>query len=87
MTQSDQNPPVEQIINGVAYFGNPATGLSFNRWSPAFGAINALQSNGKSSYNFSLQANAVHRFSHNFRCAGGVYVGALDRRWLGLERP
>ncbi len=66
MTQSDQNPPVEQIINGVAYFGNPATGLSFNRWSPSFGAINALQSNGKSSYN-SLQANAVHRFSHNFQ--------------------
>jgi hypothetical protein len=66
VTQSDQNPPIEQIINGVAYFGNPATGLSFPRWSPSFGAINALQANGRSSYN-SLQVNAVHRFSRNFQ--------------------
>ena len=28
--------------------------------------INALQTNGKSSYN-SLQTNVVHRFSHNFQ--------------------
>lgn len=73
-TQSDQNPPIAvKDANGVLHFGTPGPanangvtngGLSFARWSPAFGTINALQSNGNSSYN-SLQTNAVHRFSNN----------------------
>jgi len=66
LTQSDMNPPIPQVVNGVTYFGNPATGLSYSRWSPNFGVINALQANGKSSYN-ALQVNAVHRFSRNFQ--------------------
>jgi hypothetical protein len=66
LTQSDMNPPVARVINGVTYFGDPATGLSFPRWSPNFGALNSLQTNGRSSYN-SLQVNLVHRFSHNFQ--------------------
>ncbi len=62
-TQSDQNPPIAtRDANGVLHFG--ANGVSNPRWSPNFGTINALQSNGNSSYN-SLQVNAVHRFSHN----------------------
>jgi hypothetical protein len=65
LTQSDMNPPVPQIdASGVMHFG--ANGLSYPRWSPNFGLINALQANGKSSYN-ALQTNAVHRFSKNFQ--------------------
>ncbi len=65
MTQTDQNPPIPITdANGVVHFGTGT--LSNPRWSPNFGTINALQVNGNSSYN-SLQANAVHRFSHNFQ--------------------
>jgi uncharacterized membrane protein len=74
MTGTDLNPPVPQVINGVTYFGNPATGLSFPRWSPNFGNYNALQANGRSSYN-SLQVNAVHRFSRNFQAQVAYTLG------------
>jgi Carboxypeptidase regulatory-like domain/TonB-dependent Receptor Plug Domain len=76
MTQSDQNPPVPVTdSNGVMHFGTPGKpnangvttgGLSYARWSPNFGTINALQADGNSSYN-SLQVNGVHRFSHNLQ--------------------
>ena len=64
-TGSDQNPPISQIdASGVRHFG--VNGLSYTRWNPAIGLINALQTNGKSSYH-SLQTNAVHRFSRGFQ--------------------
>ena len=68
-TQSDQNPPIATTdSNGVLHFG---TGTVSNaRWSPNFGTINALQTNGNSTYN-SIQLNVQHRFSHNFQAQGG----------------
>jgi hypothetical protein len=69
-TGSDQNPPIVTVdANGVMHFGtvnSSGVGISNPRWNPALGVINALQTNGRSSYN-SLQTNAVHRFSHNFQ--------------------
>jgi hypothetical protein len=69
-TGSDQNPPIATTdANGVLHFGTVSTsgvGLSNARWNPAMGVVNALQTNGRSSYN-SLQTNAVHRFSKNFQ--------------------
>ncbi len=65
MTQSDQNPPIPTTdVNGVMHFG--ANGVSYPRWSPNFGAINALQSNGNSTYH-SMQVNLVRRFSNNWQ--------------------
>jgi len=65
MTQSDQNPPIATTdANGVMHFG--ANGVSNPRWSPNFGAINALQSNGNSTYH-SMQINVVRRFSNNWQ--------------------
>jgi len=68
-TGSDQNPPIATTdANGVLHFGSLVNnvGVSNPRWNPALGVINALQTNGKSSYN-SLQTNVVHRFTHNFQ--------------------
>jgi Carboxypeptidase regulatory-like domain/TonB-dependent Receptor Plug Domain len=69
-TGSDENPPlVTTDANGVLHFGtvnSAGVGVSNPRWNPALGVINALQTNGRSSYN-SLQTNAVHRFSRNFQ--------------------
>ena len=69
-TGSDENPPIVTTdANGVLHFGtvnSSGVGISNPRWNPALGVINALQTNGRSSYN-SLQTNAVHRFSHNFQ--------------------
>jgi len=77
-TGSDQNPPmVTTDANGVLHFGtvnSSGVGVSNPRWNPALGVINALQTNGRSSYN-SLQTNAVHRFSRNFQ-AGVAYTYA-----------
>jgi hypothetical protein len=81
-TGSDQNPPIVTTdANGVLHFGvaNAAgVGISNPRWNPALGVINALQTNGKSTYN-SLQTNAVHRFSRNFQAqVAYTYAHSID---------
>ncbi len=81
-TGSDQNPPIVTTdANGVLHFGvaNAAgVGISNPRWNPALGVINALQTNGKSTYN-SLQTNAVHRFSHGFQAqVAYTYAHSID---------
>jgi len=68
-TGSDQNPPVATVdANGVLHFGQLVNGVGVSnpRWNPALGVINALQSDGRSTYD-SLQTNVVHRFSRNFQ--------------------
>jgi hypothetical protein len=75
-TGSDQNAPIATTdANGVLHFGalnNAGVAVNNPRWNPALGVVNALQTNGRSSYN-SLQTNAVHRFSRNFQ-AGVAYT-------------
>jgi hypothetical protein len=65
LTQSDQNPPQAQFINGQWKFID-STGTPFPRWAPQYDFINALQANGNSKYN-SMQVNLVRRFSNNFQ--------------------
>jgi len=81
-TGSDQNPPIVTTdANGVLHFGaanSSGVGISNPRWNPALGVINALQTNGRSSYN-SLQTNAVHRFSHGFQAqVAYTYAHSID---------
>ena len=81
-TGSDENPPIPTVdANGVLHFGtanSSGVGISNPRWNPALGVINALQTNGRSSYN-SLQTNAVHRFSRNFQAqVAYTYAHSID---------
>jgi hypothetical protein len=65
LTQSDQNPPQAQFIDGQWRFID-SNGTPFQRWAPQYDFINALQPNGNSKYH-SLQVNLVRRFANNFQ--------------------
>ena len=79
----DYNPPVPVTLpNGQLQFGNPATGISYQRINPAFGT-QVLTNPGSSSHYNSMQMSYNNRFSNNFvgnlsyvysHCTDGAYT-------------
>jgi hypothetical protein len=79
----DYNPPVPVTLpNGQLQFGNPATGISYQRINPAFGSL-VLTNPGSSSHYNSLQMSWNNRFGSHFignlsyvysHCTDGAYT-------------
>jgi hypothetical protein len=79
----DYNPPVPVTLpNGTLQFGNPATGISYQRINPLFGT-QVLTNPGSSSHYNSMQMSYNNRFGSNFvgnlsyvysHCTDGAYT-------------
>jgi hypothetical protein len=79
----DYNPPVPVVLpSGQLQFGNPATGISYQRINPAFGT-QVLTNPGSSSHYNSMQMSYNNRFGNNFtgnfsyvysHCTDGAYT-------------
>ncbi len=79
----DYNPPVPVTLpSGTLQFGNPVTGISYQRINPLFGT-QVLTNPGSSSHYNSMQMSYNNRFGNNFvgnfsyvysHCTDGAYT-------------